>query len=43
MQVEDWLRTAAIKDRVAGFLRVARLLSVWLDTMWVVSYWGGAG
>jgi hypothetical protein len=30
--VEDWLRTAAVKDRIAGFLRAARPLSVWLDT-----------
>jgi hypothetical protein len=29
---EDWLRTAAVKDRIAGFLRAARPLSAWLDT-----------
>jgi hypothetical protein len=30
--VEDWLRTAAVKDQIAGLLRAARPLSVLLDT-----------
>lgn len=30
--VGDWLRTAAVKGRFAGFWRAARPLSVWLDT-----------
>jgi len=28
---EDWLRTAAAKDRIAGFLRAARPLGAWLE------------
>jgi hypothetical protein len=30
--VDDWLRTAAVEGRIAGFWRGARPLSVWLDT-----------
>ena len=30
--VEPWLKTAAARDRVAGFLRATRRLSSWLDT-----------
>jgi uncharacterized protein (TIGR02453 family) len=29
--VESWLETAAAKDRVAGFLRAARPLAIWLE------------
>jgi uncharacterized protein (TIGR02453 family) len=29
--VEDWLRTGAVKDRIAGFLRATRPLSAWLE------------
>ena len=30
--VDDWLRTAAVEGRIAGFWLGARPLSVWLDT-----------
>jgi hypothetical protein len=36
--VEDRLRTAAVEARMAGFLRAARPLSMWLDTTWVSSH-----
>jgi hypothetical protein len=29
---KNWLRTAAVKNRIAGFRRAARPLIAWLDT-----------
>jgi len=30
--VEPWLETAAVKDRITGFLRATQPLGGWLDT-----------
>jgi len=40
---EDWLRTAAVKDRIAGFLRAARPLGAWLEQNVGRSATGGQG